>query len=412
MLVVDDEEIVLLAIKQSFMSLNYRVVTTNSPRKALEHLQNDTYAVIISDQRMAEMSGLEFLRQAKEIQPNASRILITGALTLNTVIDSVNKGEIFRFLAKPWINEELLATVDNAAQRYHLLQTNCKLQDDTHQLNQKLEEANHTLATQLKEITQQKRQLEEANDSLRRNIDQSLDLCYHIVSVFHPALAQQTRQVVRFAEALAKTEHFNKHEKHLLRVCARLQNLGLIALPRDIVNRYHGEPATLNKEQQRLVRNHPLYAETLAAYVDHLPEVGATIRACRERWNGTGIPDGLHGENIPKIARYLAVPIYYSESDLSREDTIEQIGQQAGKIFDPHAAELFLEIAHDNPLPRKFKEVERQELRPGQTLARGFHSHSGLLLIPEGRKLTPELIQTIEEHHRFEPITERFLIYV
>ena len=69
---------------------------------------------------MTHMTGLEFFTKAKQIQPQASRILITGVVTMKVVIDAVNRGEIYRFLAKPWMREELIATIQNAVQRYQL----------------------------------------------------------------------------------------------------------------------------------------------------------------------------------------------------------------------------------------------------------------------------------------------------
>jgi DNA-binding NtrC family response regulator len=79
------------------------------------------FAVIISDQRMPEMTGLDFLTECKKHRPHASRILITAVLSLPTIIDAINKGEIFRFIAKPWLREELTATIRNAYQRYELI---------------------------------------------------------------------------------------------------------------------------------------------------------------------------------------------------------------------------------------------------------------------------------------------------
>ena len=149
-LIVDDDEDILLALNNTITAEGYRVVQTLSPLKALEYIKEDSFAVIISDQRMDEMTGLEFLALVKGQQPNASRVLITGALTLNTVIEAVNKGEIFRFLAKPWIREELLATVKNAVQRFQLLEVNRKLQADTLTLNERLSLSNAELKKRIK----------------------------------------------------------------------------------------------------------------------------------------------------------------------------------------------------------------------------------------------------------------------
>ncbi|HNX05282.1 MAG TPA: response regulator, partial [Opitutales bacterium] len=172
-LVVDDDEIILIALAETLRHEGYSPVTTQSPREALEFLKGRPFSVIISDQRMAEMTGLEFLQEAARIQPTASRILITGILTLKTVIDAINSGEIFRFIAKPWLREELLATIRNAAQRHELLETNRRLQESTLRLNAQLAEANSLLQQKIRELTEQKDSLSRAHAEMRNTFEQS-----------------------------------------------------------------------------------------------------------------------------------------------------------------------------------------------------------------------------------------------
>jgi CheY-like chemotaxis protein len=119
-LVVDDEGIVLVALREILMREGYHVMTHSNPLQALEALKKEAFSVIITDQQMPILTGLEFLAQARQIQPDATRILITAVLNLDTVIDAINKGEIYRFVVKPWLREELLATLKSAVQRYEL----------------------------------------------------------------------------------------------------------------------------------------------------------------------------------------------------------------------------------------------------------------------------------------------------
>src|SRR5689334_1163305 len=90
-LVVDDEEIVLAALRETLRREGYDVTTVSNPVSALELLHQKSFAVILTDQQMPQLTGLEFLAQAKSVQPDATRILITAVLSLNTVIDSINK---------------------------------------------------------------------------------------------------------------------------------------------------------------------------------------------------------------------------------------------------------------------------------------------------------------------------------
>lgn len=112
-LFVDDEPRVLTTMRMLFRS-HYEVHLANSGAMALEFLRNNAVDVIVSDQRMPGMTGIEMLRTARELNPNAMRILLTGYSDLNAIIGSINEGEIFRFVNKPWSNEELTATVARA----------------------------------------------------------------------------------------------------------------------------------------------------------------------------------------------------------------------------------------------------------------------------------------------------------
>lgn len=112
-LFVDDEERILRAMQALFRA-QYEVVTTTSGAQALEMLRTEHFHVLVSDQRMPEMQGIEVLRQAREISPNTVRLLLTGYSDLSAIIASINDGEVFRYLSKPWLNDELHATLAKA----------------------------------------------------------------------------------------------------------------------------------------------------------------------------------------------------------------------------------------------------------------------------------------------------------
>jgi serine/threonine protein kinase/AmiR/NasT family two-component response regulator len=112
-LAVDDEERILNGLKSLFR-MRYHVFTTTNPNQALDFLRRHKINVIISDQRMPIMLGVDFLRQAREISPNSVRILLTGYSDLASIVGSINDGEVYRFISKPWNNQELQQTVAEA----------------------------------------------------------------------------------------------------------------------------------------------------------------------------------------------------------------------------------------------------------------------------------------------------------
>lgn len=410
-LVLDDDEIILIALRENLIAQGYSVTTANKPSGAIELLQEQAFSVIISDQRMPEMSGLEFFERVKEIQPHASRILITGVLKLDIVIDAINKGEIFRFIAKPWIREELIATVKNAVQRYHLVVSNERLQKETLALNESLANSNRDLQQKIEEISAQKAELAASKKALEKNLERSMELCYQLTSSFHAILGEHAKAAMDLCQLLVDNGPFTQKEQHVLKASASLYNLGLIGVSRDLLSRYFKGASNLTTDEKKLIHHYPCYGETLAFFVDDLEDVAKTIRSHKERWDGSGFPDGLAGESIPKLARYLSVVVHYIQSSASRDDTLESIINLSGKHFDPEAVRLFLKVTRVMSLPRKVKEIMFSDLREGMSLAKGLYSPTGLLLIPQGHVLNSHSLKKIQEHNRVYPIHEELLVY-
>jgi DNA-binding NtrC family response regulator len=138
-LIVDDEEIVLVALRDTLLQQGYSVVSSPHAVHALSILEEQQFSVIITDQQMPMVTGLEFLALARQIQPNATRILITAVLNISTLIDAINKAEVFRFVVKPWSRDELLASVKNAVDRFALISSNARLLAETLARNQEME---------------------------------------------------------------------------------------------------------------------------------------------------------------------------------------------------------------------------------------------------------------------------------
>lgn len=136
-LYVDDEENNLFSFKATFR-IKYNVLTALSGDAALEILGKTLVHIIITDQRMPEMTGVEFLEKVLEKYPDPMRLLLTGYADMEAVVDAVNKGKIFHYLAKPWNEEELDLTIQSAYAKYleklELKETNKKLEVSNDQL--------------------------------------------------------------------------------------------------------------------------------------------------------------------------------------------------------------------------------------------------------------------------------------
>ncbi|HEY0946456.1 MAG TPA: HD domain-containing phosphohydrolase [Opitutaceae bacterium] len=411
LLLVDDEPRVLSALKETLEREGYHVVACTQATRALELLQEHTFAAIISDHMMPGMSGLQFLVECRARQPNATRILITAVLSLPTIVEAINKGEIFRFIAKPWLREELSATIRNAINRHELIVQNERLLAETARLNQDLAEANRTLAEQVQRLEEKSRSLDLANRELSASYERSLELSSRILATYDSYLAGQSRAVVKIAHEMAATEHFTDEEKHVLRTSAWLCDLGLIGVSREVLRTFRTAPERLTSRERQGIHSHPIYSQTLASYIDSRQAVGETVRAHHERFDGEGYPDGAAGLSIPWTARCLAVAVWFVESGLPKEKAIEAVLAESGKALDPEAVRLFLKVTHLLQLPRSVREVLLDELLPGMVLASGLYSPHGLLLVGEGQSLSAGTITKIRNHNLIAPISQRLLVY-
>ncbi|HEU5125176.1 MAG TPA: HD domain-containing phosphohydrolase [Verrucomicrobiae bacterium] len=410
-LIIDDEEIILVALYETLRRENYEVVTTSDPETALAELKKKEFAVIISDQRMPTMMGLELLAQARQIQPLASRILITAVLSLDTVIEAINKGEIFRFIVKPWLREELLVTIKNAVQRYDLTRQNVRLNAATQSMNEQLVELNRSLEQQVKLVAQQNQQLTEMNRALEENLLRSMELSLHMMQTFYPTLGNQARRVAQLCRSMAQAANLTPEERRILDGAALLHDIGMVGVPRQLIRRWQDNPNALDPAERALIQQHPILGQELTAFGNGSDQIGKVIRAHHEQFDGTGYPDELAGENIPWLARLLAVAIAFESSNLGRGDAVEEIKLRAGTSFDPEAVRALLKAIPLAPLPRKEKEIMLSELRPGMVLARGIYTANGLLLVPEGQQLNATYIEKLLNHNRVQPITQSLVVY-
>jgi len=143
-LVVDDESDVLRSVKD-LLRLEYKVITTNRAVDAIGIMQNEEVHVVMTDQRMPEMTGVEFLHRLRGAHPDAIRLLFTGYADIHAVIDAINQGNVFRYITKPWDPEELQLIIRQACERYDLLVERRDLLEQLQMKNDELVRANAEL---------------------------------------------------------------------------------------------------------------------------------------------------------------------------------------------------------------------------------------------------------------------------
>ena len=153
-LCVDDEENILTALERTFLEEdNYEILTAKSGEDGLKILEGTQVDLIISDQRMPGMSGVEFLKKARELYPDTIRIALSGYADFDTITRAINEGEIYRLLQKPWEEIELLSTVKDTLEKHELKRENKNLQDEIRKQNGELRELTVRLEEKVEERT-------------------------------------------------------------------------------------------------------------------------------------------------------------------------------------------------------------------------------------------------------------------
>lgn len=139
-LFVDDEENVLKALQRIFRRENYTLLTASSGGEALDLLQNEPVQVVISDHRMPGMTGADLLRKIKELYPQTIRIMLTGHADVNAIMGAVNEGAVYKFITKPWNDDDLRLTVSLALEQYDLIRENVSLKKQRESQEKKIKQ--------------------------------------------------------------------------------------------------------------------------------------------------------------------------------------------------------------------------------------------------------------------------------
>jgi response regulator RpfG family c-di-GMP phosphodiesterase len=179
-LCVDDEVNILSALKRLLRKEAYRLLTCTSGKEGLALLEQNEVHVVISDQRMPEMNGSEFLRQVKQHYPHIIRIILTGYTEVDTITKSINEGHIYKFFLKPWNDQHLTLEIRQALEQYELIEANKQLHQKTIAQNEELKQVNENLESMVCERT---RSLEIQNQALQLSHSILEDLPLPIIGI-------------------------------------------------------------------------------------------------------------------------------------------------------------------------------------------------------------------------------------
>ncbi len=209
LLLVDDEENITSSLVRLLRQDGYRVLTANSGKIALSLLAEHAVGVILTDQRMPEMTGVELLTQVRERYPETVRLVLSGYADIDSVKAAINQGAIYKYLTKPWDDEILRANVHQAFLQFELTQERARLTHEIEAANQQLAQINQELATQ---IDEKNRRIEQA---VNYDVTTHLPNRFLFVDRLQQVLAQAERTQTPVAVMMLDLDLFKKINESL-----------------------------------------------------------------------------------------------------------------------------------------------------------------------------------------------------
>lgn len=302
-LFVDDEVNVLKSVERVFADADLTFLKAGSAGEAMRLIGENEIAVLVTDNRMPGMSGIDLLSCLRELSPETVKILMTGHADLNTAIEAINVGEVFRFLVKPWENEALIRTVREGVDHYRLVKSMRSSDEST-----------------LLSLAQT---IELKDPYTRGHCDRVAG--YALMIADHLGLPEESRQ----------------HIKH----GGWLHDCGKIGVPDMVLN----STGKLNDSEYVTIKQHPMWGARVARQARLPQEVINIILYHHERYDGDGYPHMLCGSKIPIEARIVTIADIYDaltskrsyRDALPREEALDLMDTMSGHQLDPELMKIF-----------------------------------------------------------------------
>jgi putative nucleotidyltransferase with HDIG domain len=318
-LIVDDEPANLRLLERLFRR-EYEVISATSGAEAFALLQQHDVALIITDQRMPGMTGIELLKQTAPLRPHTVRILLTGYTDINALVEAINCGQVYKYMTKPWSNEDLRLTVSRALEHYEASKSRHELTLTNQRLVSRMKEMTHEFVRAVADAL-------EAKDEY---------------------IHGHARRVSGYAAAIGRRLGLEAATLEQLSIGAFLHDIGKIGTPDSILLK----PGPLTSVEQSIMRLHAKRGARMLTGIVAMEEAAQAVLHHHEHYDGTGYPDGLSGEQIPLLSRIIHVADAYDAMTNPRpfreacdhDAAHAQLQIGCGTQFDPEVVRAFSEL--------------------------------------------------------------------
>jgi len=355
-LCVDDEPNVLEGLGMH-LRRHYDVLTATSGRDALAILrERPEVAVVVSDMRMPSMDGAAFLAKARELVPNAARILLTGQTDLESAISAVNDGQIFRFLTKPCAPSTLLSAIEAGCEQHRLLNSERVLLEQT-------------LHGSIKALTE-------------------------LLSLADPVSFGRADRVKRLAASLCA--ELNVEERWYIEVAAMLSQIANITLPNETAEKLQ-RGAALDAHEQQMVNRLPAVTERLLGHIPRLEPVRELLAdLARPTQTGAHAIMDARAQKRRRAASLLRIALDYDAHQVSGMSDGEALHALEDRLsrYDATILDALKRLQAQRPSAGK-RAVPAGSLKVGMVFSEDFRSSSGILLAARGFEVTEGFLARI-----------------
>lgn len=402
LLFVDDEPSILSSLRRLFRPLGYTIHVAESGARGLELLAEHSIDLVISDMRMPQMDGARFLEEVRNRWPAVMRILLTGYADVTSTVAAINRGEIYRYISKPWDDNEIVLVVQKALEYKRLQSENARLLALTQAQNAELESINASLEAKVQARTTDLRRamelLQASNGNLKKSFLTTIKLLSGLLDLRSQLLGGHARRVAEHARTLAQRLGESEASVQSIFFAGLLHDIGKIGWSEDLLDKPWNR---LTPDERGIVVKHPAVAQNLLMAIEPLRDATVIIRHHHERFDGKGYPDQLGGIAIPVGARILAVTNDYDSlllgtltaRPLTPTEARVFLNDNRGSRYDPTVVDVFDAMLTE----RKQAELEELQVRimhlhPGMVLSRDVMHPEGYLLLLAGHTLDEHLI--------------------
>ena len=410
-LIIDDDPLVLRVCEQYLKEMSIVLRTALNCSEGRMHLQTDPeISLVICDQLLPDGEGVEFLRDMLQQYSSAIRVLMTGAQDRQIALDAINKGEIYRFMAKPIYKEDLVNVVLQALDRFNLQAENARLQSKLALQNEELRRANTQLTGKVDEEQRRSYGLQQETSSWKEACQNMVDLVLEILQRIDISLFKHSQRVAHLSTAIAREMGLDADTLDKVEVAALLHDIGLLGASSFLQANQRRLDQIHAAHERELVRGHIDVAVSLVKFLP-LPDVVKAIELHHEYLDGSGYPQGLKGDQIPLLANILSVADSFDEMQGPYEHALSQVEAQAGRLYSPEIVRSLSRLLNQHQFEFSTeRSVLMHELEPGMKLASSIYNSSGMLIVKQGQILNDAIIRKLQQHDLANTITQTIFV--